>query len=83
MTENALSILIVIFPYNSNKLRPQTESCVFSSLALRGAVGSFKKRTHPTLKEYITSTRTTQCPTVQAHTPHCMQEDQAYSKQVV
>ena len=31
MTENALYILIVIFPYNSNKLRPQTESCVFSS----------------------------------------------------
>ena len=27
MTENRLSILIVIFPYNSNKLRPQTESC--------------------------------------------------------
>ena len=31
MTEKALSILI-IFPYNSNKPRPQTESCVFSSL---------------------------------------------------
>ena len=30
MTENALSILIVIFPYNSNKPRAQTESCVFS-----------------------------------------------------
>ena len=30
MTENALSILIVFFLYNSNKLRPQTESCVFS-----------------------------------------------------
>ena len=25
MTENALSILIVIFQYNSNKLKPQTE----------------------------------------------------------
>ena len=33
MTENALSILIVIFPYNSNKPRPQTESCLFSSTA--------------------------------------------------
>ena len=33
MTENALSILIVIFPHNTNKPRPQTESCVFSNLA--------------------------------------------------
>ena len=31
MTENDLSILIVIFPYNYNKPRPQTESCVLSS----------------------------------------------------
>ena len=29
ITENALSNLIVIFLYNSNKPRPQTESCVF------------------------------------------------------
>ena len=28
MTENDLSILIVIFSYNYNKQRPQTESCV-------------------------------------------------------
>ena len=33
MMENARSILIVIFPFNSYKPRPQTESCVFSSLA--------------------------------------------------
>ena len=33
MTENALSILVVIFPYNSSKLRPQTESCLFSNQA--------------------------------------------------
>ena len=32
MTQNALSSLIVIFPYNSNKQRPQTESCVFSDV---------------------------------------------------
>ena len=32
MTENALSILIVVFPYNSNKPRPATESCVFSNV---------------------------------------------------
>ena len=32
MMEYALSILIVIFPYNSNKPRPQTESCVFSDV---------------------------------------------------
>ena len=32
MMENALSILIVIFPHNSNKLRPQTESSSFSDL---------------------------------------------------
>ena len=32
MMEYALSILIVIFPYNSNKPRPQTESCLFSNL---------------------------------------------------
>ena len=32
ITENALSILIVIFSYNSNKPRTQTESCVLSSL---------------------------------------------------
>ena len=31
---NAFSILIVIFPHNSNKPRPQTESCIFSDLAL-------------------------------------------------
>ena len=43
----------------------------------------FKKRTHPLLEHYITWTRTTQCPTVQTHTPHCRQEDQAYSKPVV
>ena len=34
MTENALSILIVIFPHNSNKLRPQIEICLFSSLEI-------------------------------------------------
>ena len=28
MTENALYILIVIFPNNSNESRPQTEGCV-------------------------------------------------------
>ena len=27
--------------------------------------------------------RKTQCPTVQTHTPHCIQEDQAYNKPVV
>ena len=32
MTENALSILIVIFTHNSNKPGPQTESCVFSAV---------------------------------------------------
>ena len=50
---------------------------------LRDAIGSFKKRTHPPLEQYITWTRTTQCPTVQTHTSHRMQEDQAYSKPVV
>ena len=29
---NALSILIVLFPHDSNKPRPQTESCLFSDL---------------------------------------------------
>ena len=32
---------------------------------LRDSVGSFKKRTHRPLVQYITWTRTTQCPTVQ------------------
>ena len=32
MMENALCILFVIFPHNSNKPRPQTESCLFSNL---------------------------------------------------
>ena len=32
MTENALSILLLFFPYNSNKPRSQTESCLFSSM---------------------------------------------------
>ena len=41
------------------------------------------KRTHPPLEQYITWTRTTQCPTVQTNTTHSMQEDQAYSKPVV
>ena len=36
MTENYLSFLIILFPYNSNKRRPQTESCVFSTLAAGG-----------------------------------------------
>ena len=49
---------------------------------LRDAIGSFK-RTHPPLEQYINWTRTTQCPTVQTHTPHYMQEDQAYSEPVV
>ena len=30
MRENAISILFVIFLYNFNKLRPKTESCLFS-----------------------------------------------------
>ena len=50
---------------------------------LRDAVGSFKNRTHPPLEQYITLTRTTQCQTVQTHTPHSMQEDIACSKPVV
>ena len=33
MTENALSIIIIIFLHNSNKPRPQTEICLFSNLA--------------------------------------------------
>ena len=33
MTENALSILIVIFSNNSNKPRSQRESCLFSTKA--------------------------------------------------
>ena len=37
MTENALSILIVLFPHNSNKLRPHTESCVFSNVGMESA----------------------------------------------
>ena len=32
MKEDALSILIYIFPHNSNKPRPQTESYIFSDL---------------------------------------------------
>ena len=54
-----------------------------SESSLSNAVGSLRKRTHPPLEQYITSTRTTQCPSVQTHTPHCMQEGQAYSKPVV
>ena len=50
---------------------------------LRDACGSLRKRTHPPLEQYITWTRTTQCPTVQTHTPHCMQEDHACSEPVV
>ena len=34
MMENYLSILIVILPHNSNTPRPQTESYIFSNLAL-------------------------------------------------
>ena len=45
---------------------------------IRHAVGSLEKRTHPLLGQYLTWIRTTQCPTVRTHTPHCMQEDQAY-----
>ena len=34
ITENALPILVAIFPHNSNKPRSQTESCVFSYVVL-------------------------------------------------
>ena len=39
MMENNLFILIVIFLYNSNKLRPQTENYVFSDVALKFSNG--------------------------------------------
>ena len=32
MTKNALSILLLFFPHNSNKPRSQRESCLFSTL---------------------------------------------------
>ena len=54
-----------------------------SGSPLRDAVGSLRKRTHPPFEQYITCTRTTQCPTVETHAPDCMQEDQACSKLVV
>ena len=41
-----------------------------------------RKRIPQPLKQYITWTRATQCPTVPNHTNHCMREDQAYSKLV-
>ena len=40
MTENVFSILIVFFPYNSNKPRSQTETCVFSNVESGDASGS-------------------------------------------
>ena len=52
-----------------------------SGSPLRVVKGSLRKRTHPPLEQYIT--RTTQCPTVQTLTPHCMQEDQALCEPVV
>ena len=45
--------------------------------------GSLRKWTHLPVEQYITWIRTTQFSIVQTHTPHCMQEDQAYSKPVV
>ena len=43
-----------------------------SGTPLRDAVGSFfkKKELHPRMEQYITWTGTTQCPTLQTHTPH-------------
>ena len=38
------------------------------------------KRTHLPLKQYITQTKTSKCPTVQSH---CMQEDQARNEPAV
>ena len=66
----------------SELLEDRAYDCGCNSWPLRDAVGSFKKRTHPPLEQYITWTRTTLCPTAQTHTPHCMQEDQAYRKPV-
>ena len=51
---------------------------------LRDAVGSSEQELIRLWnKQYITRTRTTPFPTVQTHTPHCMQEDEAYSRPVV
>ena len=41
------------------------------------------KWAHPPVEQYITWTNTIQCPTVEAHTPHCIQEFTAYNEQVV
>ena len=43
---------------------------------LKDAIGPIGKRTRQPLEQYITWTRTIQCPTAKTHTPHCMQEDQ-------
>ena len=43
-------------------------------ISSQGCSWFFKKRTHPPLEQYITWTRTTQCPTVQTHTPYCIQK---------
>ena len=43
LMENALSILIVIFSNNSNKLKPQTESCLFSVLVTNANLHKFQQ----------------------------------------
>ena len=55
-----------------------------SETPLKDAIGYlfFLKRTHPPMEQYITWTRTTQCPTVQTHTPHRMQEDPPFHEPV-
>ena len=49
----------------------------------RDAVGSFSKKSHSPLEQYITWTKTTQCPTAHTHMTHCMHEDQTYNEPVV
>ena len=44
-----------------------------SGSPLMDVIGS-KKRTHPPLEQFVTWISTAQCPTVQTHTTHCMQE---------
>ena len=41
-----------------------------------------KKRTHPPMEQHITLTGTTQCQTVQTHTPHRLQEDPPFNEPV-
>ena len=71
--------------YTTNlRERSKLDSGCKYEFPLRDAVGFFfQKSTATPFELLITWISATQCPTVQTHTPHCMQKDPAYNEPVI